>query len=57
VHNLLNITLLVSAILTCLAVGVVAAYGLCNLMFLAMRPRVTAPVSTVIGEATNAASL
>jgi nitrate reductase NapE component len=53
VHNLLNITLLVSAILTCLAVGVVAAYGLCNLMFLAMRPRVpiTAPVVPKIADA------
>ena len=51
-HNLLNITLLVSAILTCLAVGVVAAYGLCNLMFLTMHPRVIgAPVAPKIADA------
>jgi hypothetical protein len=55
VHNLLNIPLLISAILTCLAVGVVAAYGLCNLLFLAMRPRaigaVAAPVAPKIAGA------
>ena len=47
-HNLLNITLLVSAILTCLAVGVVAAYGLCNLLFLAMRTGATATVASPV---------
>jgi hypothetical protein len=54
VHNLLNIMLLVSAILTCLAVGVVAAYGLCNLIFLAVRPRVpiAAPVASKVADAT-----
>lgn len=47
VHDLMNVALLISAILTCLAIGVGVAYGLCNLMFAMLRPPAMVTVSEV----------
>jgi hypothetical protein len=46
-QGFLNVVFLMTAVLTCLALGVVTAYGACNLMFacLRMRPEAAAPKS------------
>jgi hypothetical protein len=49
VQNLLNIALLLSAILTCLAIGVASSYGLCNLLFAAMKLRSSGSVPASVG--------
>ena len=46
-QNVLNVILLLSSVFTCLALGLAAAYGLCNVIFSAMRPRAAQPVPAV----------
>lgn len=38
-QNVLSVLLLISAIFTCLALGVGMAYGMCNLLFACMKLR------------------
>jgi nitrate reductase NapE component len=57
-QGFVNVVFLTMAIFTCLALGVVMAYGACNLMFacLRMRPRIS-PAAAVPGKVAGTAKV